>query len=235
MMRNSRFDEKIDSEWVSWGCEGRRRAGQLVSLFKEQDFLLPLEALINFLDCELCLCRTQRTDQISVLDSWSSGAKWTSLLTFWDWHAGKWSVALKFLFHHCQCVQCLSGSLLWAGPPPRAAGVPACGPDGLISLASLSNIGQSEMGGLGAFLMFTGIWKANQISGAPQGKMLLFKSFEVRGKLSFFVCQTFFFVASFAHDIQLGKWVSFQRPTSAEWEGLPEGREGAKLSWAPKR
>lgn len=125
MMRNSRFDEKIDSEWVSWGCEGRRRAGQLVSLFKEQDFLLPLEALINFLDCELCLCRTQRTDQISVLDSWSSGAKWTSLLTFWDWHAGKWSVALKFLFHHCQCVQCLSGSLLWAGPPPRAAGVPA--------------------------------------------------------------------------------------------------------------
>lgn len=54
-------------------------------------------------------------------------------------------------------MQCLSGSFVWAGPPPRAAGVPACGPDGLISLASLSNIGQSEMGGLGAFLMFTGI------------------------------------------------------------------------------
>lgn len=62
-MWNLDFGEKVDSMYASWGCEESR--GQLVSFLKDQTFLYPLEALINFLDHEPCLQRTWRTDQIS--------------------------------------------------------------------------------------------------------------------------------------------------------------------------
>lgn len=57
------MDEKIDFAKVSWGCEGRK--WELVSLFKDQNFLFPLEALLNFLDGDLCLHGTQWADQVS--------------------------------------------------------------------------------------------------------------------------------------------------------------------------
>lgn len=41
-MWNLRLDEKIDFMSVSWGHEGR----ELVLLFKDQNFLFPLEAFI---------------------------------------------------------------------------------------------------------------------------------------------------------------------------------------------